>query len=225
MTKNEFLKLNENIGQLPPDISIRIEYMENQFLKLGLSKETGYKAVQYFYNELCKAREQKDTIFEVKHVSVTDEYFAISNHFSCYFKMKHVNFENRKKIYFHIPKNKETPANPKQIPSLPEIFKSTDYFDFVIDKTTDYYNYNRDSGQYKWVKSKASLAGLAIQLRDKNRLCNPSKYTNFEIDNNQDLRRVFCEFFNIEVFEKAFQPDSIKPNHTKLFSFITDFSE
>jgi hypothetical protein len=118
---------------------------------------------------------------------------------------------------------KDYSAKNKPIPSLPEIFKSKDYFDFVISKTKDYWKTDRDSGKYHWKKAKACLAGLAIQLRAKNRLENLDDFNKFNIENNQDLGRAFCSFFNMKYDEKTFQPDRIKPDHKKPFSFITDF--
>jgi len=122
-------------------------------------------------------------------------------------------------------KQPETTPKPKQIPTLPEIFKSKDYFNFVIDRLENdkYISKIRESGKYQWIGTKTSLAGLAIQLREKNRLENPESFNKFDIHNNQDLGKVFSDFFNLEYKAKTFQPDSIKPPHKKPFSFIIDF--
>jgi hypothetical protein len=177
MTKNEFLKLNENIGQLPPDFTTRIEYMESQFLKLGLSKETGYKTVQYFYNELCKAREQRDTIFKGE-VFVTDEYFGISNHFSPYFKMNHINFENRKKIYFPIPK-------PKKNPSL--ILRQIALMYFYEGKQITRENGDSIAKQYGHNSGEKLFQHFTYYSATPNRIGKPSPFTQTKLKNKIDL--------------------------------------
>jgi hypothetical protein len=98
MTKDDFLKLNKQVGQLPPDESIINQYLEKQFSDLGLSTENGYKAVQFFYNELCKAKSGETSVFKGKVVT-TDEYFGIVGN-TCYFKMFNEDFDNRRAIYF-----------------------------------------------------------------------------------------------------------------------------
>lgn len=98
MTKDDFLKLNKLLGQLPPDASIISQYLEKQFTDLGLSKENGYKSVQFFYNELCKAKAGDASVFKGK-VVITDEYFGIVDA-TCYFKMYHKDFTERRSIYF-----------------------------------------------------------------------------------------------------------------------------
>ena len=103
MTKDDFLKINRIIGELPPDNSIRIEYLEKQFSDLGLSKESGYKAVQYFYNELRKAKDGLNSIFKGKIIiNENDKTFGIVDHFTCYFKMTIEGFEKRNEIFFPI---------------------------------------------------------------------------------------------------------------------------
>jgi len=103
MTKDDFLKINRIIGELPPDNNIRIEYLEKQFSDLGLSKESGYKAVQYFYNELSKAKDGENSIFKGKIIiNENDNTFAIVDHLTCYFKMTIEGFEKRNEIFFPI---------------------------------------------------------------------------------------------------------------------------
>jgi hypothetical protein len=100
MTKEDFLNLNRIIGQLPPDNIIRKEYLENKFSEYGLSIESGYKAVQYFYSELCKARNNEPTIFKGK-VILDNDHFGIVDHLTtCYFKMTIEGFEKRKEVFF-----------------------------------------------------------------------------------------------------------------------------
>lgn len=100
MTKEQFLKLNKEIGQLPPNPTIQKEFMENRFKDLGFSKESGYEAVQYYYSELYKAKENRQTIFEGK-VLLSDNHFGIvDNTSTCYFKMTYERFNKRKELYF-----------------------------------------------------------------------------------------------------------------------------
>lgn len=236
MTKNEFLKLNRNIGQLPPDVTIRTEYLENQFLKMGLSKENGYKSVQYFYNELRSARDNQPSVFSGTIVNNEND-FGIVDHLTCYFKMTHKNFDSQKTLYFPDEKGindtkQETTSlkSKKQIPSLPEIFKSKDYFEVVIKhlENDEFIELNRITGRFKWLKSKAYLAGLAFVLERNNRLQNLEKYPNFKIntDKKQDLGRVFCNYFdNVtfnEIQEKAFQNSSITGTHRKNYFWIRE---
>jgi hypothetical protein len=103
------------------------------------------------------------------------------------------------------------------------IIKDWDYFEAVLSKKSDYCRFDRTDDKYYWTKSKSLLAGFVITLRDKGRLKNPENFMGFEIENNQDLGRVFCKYFNIEYSYKRFQPDEIKPNHKKPFALITDF--
>jgi hypothetical protein len=99
MTKEQFLNLNKEIGQLPPNPTIQKEFMENRFKDLGFSKESGYEAVQYYYSELYKAKENRQTIFEGK-VILSDNDFGIVDNTSCYFKMTYERFNKRKELYF-----------------------------------------------------------------------------------------------------------------------------
>lgn len=100
MTRDEFLKLNRDFRELPPDLSIRVEYMENRFSEVGISKENGYKAVQYFYTELCNAKEGKPTSVFEGQVFLEDGLFGIVGQHHCLLKMKIVDFDKRKEIYF-----------------------------------------------------------------------------------------------------------------------------
>jgi len=108
----------------------------------------------------------------------------------------------------------------KPIPDLPEIFKSKDYFDLVISRTSDHWNFDRETGCYHWHDTKALLAGLAYQLREKNRL-----NKDFDIYNPQDLGRTFCKFFNLKHDEKTFRSDRVTEAHREPFKWITDFTE
>ncbi|OQX73742.1 MAG: hypothetical protein B6D64_13510 [Bacteroidetes bacterium 4484_276] len=122
-------------------------------------------------------------------------------------------------------KTKPATSSKRDIPPLPEIFRSKDYFNTVIDKTSDFWEMDRSTGDYKWIGDKIKLAGLAYQLREMHRLMNPGQYPGFDIYNNQNLRRVFAEFFHIKINEKTFQPNKVIPSNKKIFSFIVDFME
>ena len=111
---------------------------------------------------------------------------------------------------------------PKISIKLPELFKDENYFEQIINhvKVKEFYNFDRTSGNYYWKKNKKEyLAALTICLKEKNRLKN-------EIfkGSNQYLRRVFCDFFHIDISEKTFQPNETKENKKKHFSFINDFN-
>ena len=118
----------------------------------------------------------------------------------------------------------------KPIPDLSEIFKSKDYFDMVIKhlENDEFIKPDRITGRFKWLKSKAFLAGLAFVLEKNNRLQNLEKYPNFKIntDKKQDLGRVFCNYFeNVtfnEIQERAFQNSSITGTHRKNYFWIKE---
>lgn len=118
----------------------------------------------------------------------------------------------------------------KQIPDLPEIFKSRDYFDTVIArlKNDEFIELNRITGRYKWLKSKGILAGLASKLEKCNRLQNLDKYPDFKIntDKKQDLGRAFCKYFEnvdfIEPIDKAFQNNNVTGTHRRNFFWINE---
>lgn len=98
MTKEQFLKLNREIGQCMPDIDIQKEYLENQFTKMGTSIQNGYKSVQYYYNELLKIKEGSNSIFKGT-VVVNEKTFGIVENGASYFKMLIDTFERRKLIF------------------------------------------------------------------------------------------------------------------------------
>ncbi len=101
MTKDDFLNINMNIGALPPDNEIRKEYLEKQFSDLGLSKESGYKSIQYYYNELNNAIKGEKSIFTGRIIiNKSDNTFAIIDNYRVYIKMTLDSFEKRKNIYF-----------------------------------------------------------------------------------------------------------------------------
>lgn len=125
---------------------------------------------------------------------------------------------------------KAKPGKAKQIPDLPQIFKSRDYFDTVISrlKNDEFIELNRITGRYKWLKSKAFLAGLASKLEKCNRLQNLDNYPDFKIntEKKQDLGRAFCKYFeNIdfsEPIDKTFQDKSITGTQRKPYFWITE---
>ena len=98
MTPEQFLKINQKIGESPPDIVIRKEVLINEFKSLGLTKNSGYKAVQYYYNELCNIRDGKESVFEGKCIKDKDS-FCLIDHFRAYFKMKYKNFSRLRVLF------------------------------------------------------------------------------------------------------------------------------
>jgi hypothetical protein len=68
---------------------------------MGFSIENGYKLVQYYYNEICKKRDGLESIFDGKLILQNDT-FSFVNSYTCYFKMRFVNFDEKKKYTFRI---------------------------------------------------------------------------------------------------------------------------
>jgi len=129
-----------------------------------------------------------------------------------------------------VQKNQATDQKPqneieKPLPPIREIFNPHDFFEKLLGKLleNDFCTLNRATGQYFWKNPKSLLAGLTIQLRDKHRLTNHENHYQFDISNNQDLGRLFCQFFNVKYDNKTFQPDRIQDKHKKPFNFITAF--
>lgn len=144
-------------------------------------------------------------------------------------------WEYLEKYYYEMRKtqNQEPPPptdqepgkakQPKKIQDLPEIFKSRDYFDLVIKKTSDYWSFDRETGCYHWDNTKSLLAGLAYQLREANRL--KKDYPGFDPYNPQDLSRVFCKFFGLKPDEKTFKLERVTQSHREPFKWIVDFDQ
>jgi hypothetical protein len=118
-----------------------------------------------------------------------------------------------------IPDLNKIKTKIKEIPDLKEIFKTEEYFEYILQKTKDnFHSFDSTTGFYRWTSTDKNLALFACQLRDKHRL----KDT-FPIKNNQFLRKVFCKFFHSKSSEKTFQAERIKYRKKNVFSFITEF--
>ncbi len=135
MTKEQFLKLNVEMGQLPPDLDIQKEYMEKKFQDFGLSKENGYKSVQYYYSELFKAKEGLETIFPGK-VIIDPNHFGIVDSATAYFQMTYERFNKRIELYFP----KISTEQPKQFVSQIDFNQSSsDYFNKKLSELLSLY--------------------------------------------------------------------------------------
>jgi hypothetical protein len=106
---------------------------------------------------------------------------------------------------------------PETLPHLKSIFKSSDTFNNVLRRLSNdgFCSMDRKTGAYHWQKSLNSLGGLAHKLKGAHQL--------HHTGTNQDLGKIFCSFFNIELSnEKAFQPGTAKTQMYH-FNWITDF--
>ncbi len=145
MNKEQFLSINRKIGECIPDLDTRKQVLLNEFKLLGLSIENGYKAMQYYYNELCKKRDEMDSIFEGKCFKDKDnEYFTIINKMGAlYFKMSYKRFEERKEMYFPdkvISTNKaetfDCKLSPEQIKKLtPDLNRANLFYNEIEFET------------------------------------------------------------------------------------------
>lgn len=156
MTKEDFLKLNKKIGELPTDISIRKQYLEKQFPNYGLSKENGYKAVQYFYNELCKTKDGKNSVFEGELVT-KDDFFAIVNFGTCYFKMNHKNFEIRKELFYPTGFNTTVKTTFKHKDENLKDWILSDFITKFKDIEKELFERGYLNKSYQWKKHKTEL--------------------------------------------------------------------
>jgi hypothetical protein len=107
INKDNFIELIREIGKQMPDTEIRREFLENRFIGMGYSIETGYKQTSYFYNEIKKARDGQESIYKGKLIK-TDTTFALVDDYTCYLKIYFETFEKFEELF-----NK--PQNTKQI--------------------------------------------------------------------------------------------------------------
>lgn len=163
MTKEQFLKINFEIGQCVNDLSIRKSILEKHFQNLGLTTIDGYRAVQYYYNEICKKIDGKESVFAGK-VVCKDNTFCIVNNLTGVFKMTFDDFEARKKLYFpkaiqqKQKKGYQSNLTVKQINCLyekmqGEYFDTTPYFFKAIFKDKPL-----PDGSIKWKKTNVLCA-------------------------------------------------------------------
>jgi len=228
-----------------PTYGIKSEWQLQRFIeqfKRNIQK-TRIKAIEKFTDELNKLETKKAVsiidrnIYQLKRRELLFEIGADGlNDWQKWLKKYLINEKE-----YQLTKEPGNPPPPtdqeptqkktqKPIPDLPQIFKSRDYFDFVISrlKNDEFIEPNRITGCYKWLKSKGILAGLASKLEKCNRLQNLDNYPDFKIntEKKQDLGRVFCKYFeNIdftEPIDKAFQNNSITGTHRKNFFWIKE---
>ena len=116
MNKAQFLILVHEIKEQITDFDFRVQFIHSKFLEYGLSIENGYKAANFYYNEIRKARDGEQSIFYGKTTKL-DNYFAISSlQGACIFEMTYVDFENLKKLFVsNIPLKPNQSLNSKQI--------------------------------------------------------------------------------------------------------------
>jgi hypothetical protein len=106
---------------------------------------------------------------------------------------------------------------PETIPHLKSIFQSERMYNKVLYRLTNdgFCSLDRKTGAYHWQNSLNSLGGLAHKLKGAHQL--------HHTGTNQDLGRIFCDFFNIELTnEKAFQESTAKTQKHH-YNWITDF--
>lgn len=98
MTQNEFIRLMNDINKTPPINEAKNQFIEKRFKELGYSNLIGYQSIQYYYNELEKAYNGKETIFKGKVVKLQDSWGIVDR--SAYFGMKYKEWENIKEVIF-----------------------------------------------------------------------------------------------------------------------------
>jgi len=76
MNLKDFKELMSNLGKEIPDLEIRKEYLHNYFAKNNISIASGYKQVNYYLNEIEKAKNGENSIF--KKGLETKEWFAVT---------------------------------------------------------------------------------------------------------------------------------------------------
>lgn len=112
------------------------------------------------------------------------------------------------------PENKPEKQS-KKLPDFKDIFIGDETILNRLVRDEDC-RFDRNTGQYHWDKSLDKLGGFTHMLKKKNRFRTNKRLT------NQDLGRIACKFFNIELSnEKAFQPEQAKRNLYH-FNWITD---
>jgi len=101
MNLREFKQLIDDIGKLMPDFKVRSEYLQNHFIKLGISIENGYKQANYYYNEIKKAKNGEPSIFKGHCVNENDWFYVNNGDIGIpiSFKFKYEVFENLGKLF------------------------------------------------------------------------------------------------------------------------------
>jgi hypothetical protein len=79
MTKNQFIEILISVAQSVPDYNIRKEVLENKFIQIGLSKESGYKSIYYYYNQVIEAKNGRESIFKYSFIESQNSHCIIDN--------------------------------------------------------------------------------------------------------------------------------------------------
>jgi hypothetical protein len=79
MTKNQFIEILISVAQSVPDYNIRKEVLENKFIQIGLSKESGYKSIYYYYNQVIEAKNGRESIFKYSFIESQNSHCILDN--------------------------------------------------------------------------------------------------------------------------------------------------
>lgn len=117
INKDNFIELIREIGKQMPDTEIRREFLENRFIEMGYSIESGYKQTSYFYNEIKKARDGQESIYKGQLIK-KETTFALVDAYTCSFKFYFETFQRFEELF-----NKPAISIPESI-----IIESDDEF-------------------------------------------------------------------------------------------------
>jgi len=184
---------------------IRIKFFENQHQKhpgeIDLNILINTKAYKKFRKRSC-IRTHTDSLAKL---------------------LDNLNFLNAQ-IEYKSTKKRNLIPEEADIPDLQNIFmKNNDYIDILKRlKENGNCTFDRNTGSYEWIKGKEDLAALAMKLRETHKLKKHSE--KYPTDNNQFLRKVFCNFFNTTASQKTWSPDRVNENQHKKnqFNFIRE---
>lgn len=151
MNKEQFIELLRAICEQIPDNEIRKEYLQNEFLKYGYSIEAGYKVVNYYFTEIKKGFEGKESVYKGKFIINNEQNFygyLSENSYKVDLKISIEGFNKLECIFINTfeilvhSENKKNNMNYKEIVLNGYIQTETKYlYQYFIDeakKTTNY---------------------------------------------------------------------------------------